>query len=727
MNTRSYSYIGAIMLTMLTASVSYAQPPAFKHDLIGKQLSIDHLYHNGIEFPPKKDIYPNQHLSGGLSESINESPVIISILPTKIEIKLPEYYWEISDFFGTVEINVNNGPWTPVVVGMRLPFCTKLATGFNSEAILKRGAYYCDRKELISEDYCKISSISEVHLGEDTLSYQKNRPDLEKGKLYFIKKVEVRADFRVSTPRLIAGVKGTKFSVAHYPGSTQDTIELLNGTISIESFITGDTAEVMSSGIDDAKIIFVSDTSIIINSYQGIDTTMWDFGTPFPPVPLPSPANVELIVNGENFVFGTHIFIEPQKGIEVDTTLFISSSELRAVLTIERIATAGLRDVIVINPDFQSDTLRGCVLLKPDPPLPPYVARIEPVSGEQGDTLDFSIIGEQFSDYSTITFDPPTGIDTDSLNLFYHNHLNAKLTIAGDAPTGPRDVIVINYDGRSDTLFNAFTILPKIATHNYTMADGWNMVSVPLVVNDYRKITLYTDAVSDAFTYTTNYVSKDTLDNGIGYWVKYDSAENISMTGFEVAEDTIDVILGWNMIGTISDSVVADSITSISGGIITSSFWGYNGNYFAEDTLIPGNGYWVKVSQDGSLILSSAGSFTNSNRIKIVRSGELPPSSPGCEVSNLLPTVPTTYVLEQNYPNPFNPSTIIKYQLPFDNYVTLRIYNMLGQEVATLIDGMQMAGYKSVEFNADNMPSGIYTYRLTAGTTTDVKKMMILK
>ncbi len=93
--------------------------------------------------------------------------------------------------------------------------------------------------------------------------------------------------------------------------------------------------------------------------------------------------------------------------------------------------------------------------------------------------------------------------------------------------------------------------------------------------------------------------------------------------------------------------------------------------------------------------------------------------------------IPKVFSLQQNYPNPFNPSTVIRYELPVDNYVTLKIYNALGQEVATLVDGMQDAGYKSVEWNANNVPSGMFFYRILAQSGDHnfncVKKMLLLK
>jgi hypothetical protein len=85
------------------------------------------------------------------------------------------------------------------------------------------------------------------------------------------------------------------------------------------------------------------------------------------------------------------------------------------------------------------------------------------------------------------------------------------------------------------------------------------------------------------------------------------------------------------------------------------------------------------------------------------------------------------YSLQPNYPNPFNSSTILSYQLPTRNYVTLKVFDVLGREIAPLVNGEQTAGYKSVTWDASNVPSGVYFYRLQAGKFTDIKKMLLLK
>ncbi|MCW9096648.1 MAG: T9SS type A sorting domain-containing protein, partial [Ignavibacteriaceae bacterium] len=89
--------------------------------------------------------------------------------------------------------------------------------------------------------------------------------------------------------------------------------------------------------------------------------------------------------------------------------------------------------------------------------------------------------------------------------------------------------------------------------------------------------------------------------------------------------------------------------------------------------------------------------------------------------------VPIEYALEQNYPNPFNPSTTIKYSIPEDRFVKLAVYNMLGEKVATLVNAQQKSGRYEINFNASNLASGIYLYRLEAQNYVSIKKMILVK
>ena len=90
-------------------------------------------------------------------------------------------------------------------------------------------------------------------------------------------------------------------------------------------------------------------------------------------------------------------------------------------------------------------------------------------------------------------------------------------------------------------------------------------------------------------------------------------------------------------------------------------------------------------------------------------------------------TKPVSYELSQNYPNPFNPTTQINYSVPKNSFVTLKIYNVLGQEVATLFAGNQRSGSYIATFDANKFASGVYFYRLQAGTFSSVKKMVLMK
>jgi hypothetical protein len=106
-----------------------------------------------------------------------------------------------------------------------------------------------------------------------------------------------------------------------------------------------------------------------------------------------------------------------------------------------------------------------------------------------------------------------------------------------------------------------------------------------------------------------------------------------------------------------------------------------------------------------------------------------------CRLSDLVTSVntkdnsiiPSRLVLEQNYPNPFNPTTTIEYGIPLKSFVTIKLFDILGREVAVLVNGERQAGAYKIEFNASRFSSGIYIYQLRSGSLIQTKKMMLLK
>ncbi|MEO8210146.1 MAG: T9SS type A sorting domain-containing protein, partial [bacterium] len=96
-------------------------------------------------------------------------------------------------------------------------------------------------------------------------------------------------------------------------------------------------------------------------------------------------------------------------------------------------------------------------------------------------------------------------------------------------------------------------------------------------------------------------------------------------------------------------------------------------------------------------------------------------------VGNNISSIPKDFILSQNYPNPFNPKTVISYQLAVSNFVTLKVYDAMGKEVATLVNQKQNSGRYQVNFEGSNFSSGVYFYKLNTGGFTDTKRMILIK
>jgi hypothetical protein len=445
-----------------------------------------------------------------------------------------------------------------------------------------------------------------------------------------------------------------------------------------------------------------------------------------------------------------------------------------------------------------------------------------------------------FGSNQTFTVAPDSGYEIDSLFV--------DSLALGPAPTYQFANVTRNH---SITSMFRPTYFAEVVNVN----EGWNLASLPLTVSDSRKTIVFPSATSSAFAFdqTAGYVMRDILRNGEGYWLAFSSAQNVSITGTARLQDSISVHTGWNLIGSISNPVVASSIQQIPPGIVGSSYFGYTAGYSVADTLQPGKGYWVKVSQAGELVIQSGQVLSSSivshgqvhshmlglselaksdevntilvrdasgktrklyfcsvrsdidltscelpppppagimdvryasqrvaeaydekqggmqsfpiqiaeatyplsvswslgelggkyvleivkpggeqQHIEMVRGGTLKIEEPGVAFKLQIEgkpaaQLPTQFALRQNYPNPFNPATTIEFELAKAALTTLRIFNLLGQEVATIVNEQLNAGPYSVPWNARGMPSGVYFYSLQSGDAVDTRMMFLLK
>jgi len=183
----------------------------------------------------------------------------------------------------------------------------------------------------------------------------------------------------------------------------------------------------------------------------------------------------------------------------------------------------------------------------------------------------------------------------------------------------------------------------------------------------------------------------------------------VELSSFAVASDKNTAILTW-LTSTETNNRGFEVQKQIETGFHTIGFVEGNGTtteqksyFFRDENLLAGT-YSYRLKQ-----VDYDGSFSYSDEVETVIEQ------------------PSVFYLGQNYPNPFNPFTNIKYSIPADGNVTLKVYDVLGNEVGTLVDEFKQAGTFDVTFNGSNLSSGVYYYRLTAGENMSTKKLMLTK
>ena len=162
----------------------------------------------------------------------------------------------------------------------------------------------------------------------------------------------------------------------------------------------------------------------------------------------------------------------------------------------------------------------------------------------------------------------------------------------------------------------------------------------------------------------------------------------------------------------------------LSGGDYSYKNWGIDGGdiFFTTD----GGLSWINQTDTIDNYVKNI-FFLDSNTGWAVGEGGIILKTEKCNIQIIDNPEPKDFTLKQNYPNPFNPTTKIEYSIPKTSFVTLKVYDILGREVAALVNEEKSIGNYKAEFNGNNLSNGIYFYKLQAGDYSIIKKMILIK
>lgn len=300
--------------------------------------------------------------------------------------------------------------------------------------------------------------------------------------------------------------------------------------------------------------------------------------------------------------------------------------------------------------------------------------------------------------------------------LLLDNFEFRKATPFIDAPAG----VVINVGVAPE---NSTSVSDTLANFRFTLANGGTYVAAANGVLDSNIYASNPDGKSTEFTIFVNELAiEEATSNNVDFFVLHGATD----------APTVDIIAR-NVATLVDDAAYSDITPYITVPPAT-----YTLDLTLADGITIVQSYVADLSGlSGSSVVIFASGFldpsTNQNgeEFKIIYAladgtvGELPTLATSVETINS--GIPSDYILSQNYPNPFNPATNIGFTIPKNELVTLKVYNILGSEVTTLVNQKLAAGSYNYNFEASNLASGIYLYELRAGDFTQVKKMNLLK
>jgi len=311
-----------------------------------------------------------------------------------------------------------------------------------------------------------------------------------------------------------------------------------------------------------------------------------------------------------------------------------------------------------------------------------------------------------------------------------------------DNPTGG-DAFVSQYTGNDP----GQTVAPNVGFTNATPPIG-PAYDPTFVYHDYWFTTTYTGNDKTGYATYTIRIDLDGLvftDPSTLYIVKRADrtgswiCQNTTMSGNTLIVTGLTTFSDFAIAGSEALPVeLASFVSTISGRNVelnwSTASENNNSGFDIERSSV--NGSWSKIGNvagNGTTSTGNSYSYTDRNiatgnynyRLKQI---DFNGNFEYFNLSNeVVVGIPTKFDLSQNYPNPFNPSTKINFDLPTDGKVSLKIFDMSGKEIMTLVNEVKTAGYYSVNFNASNLSSGVYFYSLSANNFTATKKMMLLK